>query len=248
MKRICLWAGSLVVLAAFIAACSLDKPTQIGANGPLTKPTAKRKECTTIQDGILTYSAGHYLNGQPIPTGYDPFGYNYQAHMFNGSYANAYLGRYGYPPYDGDDDAYLADNPGAANTWVWPYRRDQLMMKWNEAWLSNMDCNGDGKLDRPDDNGGTYIGSGAWLTNHMRGSYEQDGETYKWTYFVKIVAVHDDAVSAGGIWYTADGEEIGPAIWGSFAVIQEIINDAGTGEHGVQYKSPASPGFGFYKP
>lgn len=50
------------------------------------------------------------------------------------------------------------------------------------------------------------------------------------------------------MWKTAGGIEIGPAIWGEFAIIQEVYNDTGTGDHGVLYKSPASPGFGFYKP
>ena len=68
---------------------------------------------TTIKDGTLTYSAGHYLAGQPLKTGYDVFGYNYQVHMFNGSYANVYLGGAGFPPYEGDDESYLAENPGA---------------------------------------------------------------------------------------------------------------------------------------
>ncbi len=68
---------------------------------------------TTIKDGILTYSAGSYLEGEPLKVGYDIFGYNYQAHMFNSSYFNAYANRYGYPPYEDDDDAYLAENPDA---------------------------------------------------------------------------------------------------------------------------------------
>ena len=83
---------------------------------------AKPDSCTTIQDGVLNYSAGHYLAGQPLQVGYDAYGYNYQSHMFNGCYANVYLGGAGFPPYDGDDDAYLADNPDAENHWAWPYR------------------------------------------------------------------------------------------------------------------------------
>jgi hypothetical protein len=66
---------------------------------------------TTIQEGVLTYSAGHYLNGVSLMTGFDPYGYNYQGHRFNGYYCNVYLGRDGFPPYDGDDEAYLAENP-----------------------------------------------------------------------------------------------------------------------------------------
>lgn len=55
-------------------------------------PPPDKFGCTKIQDGTLLYSAGHNLGGQPLTLGYDAWGYNYQAHMFNGSYANAYLG------------------------------------------------------------------------------------------------------------------------------------------------------------
>ena len=199
--------------------------------------------CTTIQDGVLTYSVGHYLEGEPLMVGYDPYGYNYQAHMFKGFYANVYLGRDGFPPYEGDDDAYLAENPGAANKWYWPYRDVQLIMKWNDAWLSNKDCDGDGLLDRYY-GFDSYIGSGAWETNHQSGEYELDGKTCKWNYFVKIVAVPEDAELVNGTWYTADGTEIGPVIWGAFAVLQRVYNDPCAGDHGIEYLSPAGPGFG----
>jgi hypothetical protein len=205
--------------------------------------------CTTIQDGELDYSAGHYLEGEPLQVGYDIFGYNYQAHMFKGSYANAYLGGGGFPPYEGDDEAYyqrLVDESISGNVtaqWYWPYRDVQLIMKWNDAWLSNKDCDGDGKLDRYY-GFDTYIGSGAWETNHQSGSYEEDGKIYKWNYFVKIVAVPADATKIEGIWYTADGTEIGPDEWGAFAVIMRVYNDQGTGDHGIEYLSPAGPGFG----
>jgi len=204
-------------------------------------------DCTTIQDGIY-YSSSHYLSGQTIPLGFDPYGYNYQGHMFKGSYANVYLGTDGFPPYEGDDEAYLAENPSAADHWAWPYRDILLEMKWNDAWLSNKDCDGDGLLDRHY-GFASYIGSGAWETNHMWGEYVgDDGETHGWNYFVKIVAAPIDAVSTGGIWYTADGVEIGPAIWGDFAIIQHVENDPYADIHGLQYVSPVSAGFGFYSP
>jgi hypothetical protein len=201
-------------------------------------------DCTTIQDGVLTYSAGHYLAGQPLMTGFDPYGYNYQAHMFSGSYCNVYLGGDGFPPYEGDDEAYLAENPGAENVWCWPYRDVDLLMKWNDAWLSNKDCIGDGSLDRHYGHG-SYIGSGAWETNHQSGTYENNnGKKCKWVYFVKIVAVPSNANLVDGYWYTADGVEIGPEEWGSFAVIQSVYNDPCGGYHGIEYLSPAGPGFG----
>ena len=69
-------------------------------------------------------------------------------------------------------------------------------MKWNDAWLSNQDCDADGLLDRH--NGfASYIGSGAWLTNHQSGEYEEDGTVCKWNYFTKIVAAPANAVLDG---------------------------------------------------
>jgi len=173
--------------------------------------SAQKVKCTTIQSGMLFDS-----NGNMITTGYDLWGYNYQALMFNGYYDN-----------------YSRPTPPVLTG-------DKLIMKWNDAWLSNQDCDRDYKLDRhygyP-----TYRGSGAWLTNHMSGKYE-DGTP--WTYFVKIIAAPLDAKVVGGVWFGADGIEIGPAIWGDFAILQEIINDPTTGDHGVSYKSPVGPGLG----
>ena len=179
--------------------------------------TGAGSTCTTIQDGTLLTSDGFV-----ITTGYDEWGYNYQAHMFNGFYCDSYRN---------------AD-------WCQPYKDVKLMMKWNDAWLSNKDCDGDGLLDRHY-GFDSYIGSGAWLTNHQSGSYlGGDGKTCKWNYFVKIVAAPADAYVEGSTWYTADGVEIGPVIWGAFAVIQRVYNDTCTGEHGIEYLSPAGPGLG----
>jgi hypothetical protein len=173
-------------------------------------------DCETIQDGTITAE-----DGTTITTGYDEFGYNYQAHIFNGRYC--------------DYDRVV----GGASCDV------DLIMKWNDAWLSNKDCDFDGELDRHYGSG-SYIGSGAWLTNHMAGTVEVDGKLRKWTYFVKIVAAPEDANALDGYWYTADGIEIGPVIWGAFAIIQQVSNDPSAGEHGILYLSPAGPGFGIY--
>jgi hypothetical protein len=209
-------------------------------------------QCLTLKDGVLTYSAGHYLAGQLIKPGFDDYGYNYQAHLFNGCYTNAYLGGAGFPAYTGDDDSYFAlpyfaVNPGkkaeVQTHWAWPYRDVAVSMKWNDPWLANTDCDADGLLDR---HFGTasYIGSGAWETNHQSGTYVLDGKEIHWTYFVKIIAVPSDAIKVNGIWYTAGGKEIGPDIWGEFAIIEEVNNDAGAASHGIAYKSPTRAGFG----
>lgn len=189
-----------------------------------TTPGMAKKDkssCMTIQSGELFAS-----DGSVIETGFDDWGYNYQAHQFNGYYCDAYR------------DA----------AWCQEYKDDKLSMKWNDAWLSNKDCDGDGFLDRHY-GFDSYIGSGAWLTNHMSGVYEaEDGTLCSWVYFCKIAAAPADAYVDTGIWYTADGKVIGPVIWGDFVIIQEISNDPCSGEHGVSYKSPAGPGFGKFRP
>ena len=179
--------------------------------------------CTTIQAGVLLTS-----DGDVIQTGYDQWGYNYQAHMFNGTYCDAYR------------DA----------AWCQPYRDDELMMKWNDAWLSNQDCDGDGKLDRYYGHS-SYIGSGAWLTNHISGTYPltdvdptaNPNKKCRWNYFVKIVAAPSDAVKVAGKWYDPVGDEIGEVIWGSFAIVQEVSNDPCIGGNGLQVKG-VRPGLG----
>ena len=194
----------------------------LGIVSPLTfKAEAKGKteECTTIQSGLLTSSTG-----QIITTGYDQWGYNYQAHMFNGWYDNF-------------------SRPGTLAT-----SGDRLIMKWNDAWLSNVSCDGNNLLDRHYPLT-TYRGSGAWLTNHMSGTYIDDNEVQqKWTDFVKIIAAPADATLKDGNWESADGDIIGQSIWGEFAIVQEIYNDTGTGDHGILNKGEAPLGFGFYKP
>ena len=205
----------------------------------------------TIKDGTIVYSATHYLAGQPIKTGFDAYGYNYQGHMFSGSYFNSYAGGAGLPVWEGDDDAYLSANPDAETHWAWPYREIDLSMKWNDAWISNKDSDGDNALDRHPGYP-AYTDSGAWLTNHMSSSYEVDvnGKTKEahWTYFTKIVTPSSLATVDTGIYYNEDGIEIGPSIWGAFATVQEVENDPFAGIHGKQYGSPAGPGFGQYGP
>jgi len=206
-----------ILLLIFFIVVVIGLGFVLAKNAPSSLMTAKMPKCTTIQSGTLQAS-----DGSIIETGYDQWGYNYQARMFNGKYCDAYR------------DA----------AWCQEYKDVDLAMKWNDAWLDNKDCDGDGLLDRYFGYD-SYIGSGAWLTNHQSGSYVgTEGQECKWSYFVKIVAAPSNADSSGGVWYTADGEEIGPAIWGSFAIVQQVENDACAELHGVGYLSPEGPGFG----
>jgi len=150
----------------------------------MAKNAKKSEECTTIQSGELYAS-----DGSLIETGYDQWGYNYQARMFNGGYCDAYR------------DA----------AWCQPYNDVDLIMKWNDAWLSNKDCDGDSLLDRH--NGfDSYIGSGAWLTNHQSGSYlNMIGEwiisfNFGGSLYVHDMSITDNSFSGiGG--YPSDSED-----------------------------------------
>lgn len=155
----------LLLLAATTTAALADKPTSFDSQGNETG-WAQSNNCTTIQSGQITDSAGN-----PLSTGYDQYGYNYQAHMFNGTYDSSDRN------IDGTYWGIVAD-----------YVDDHLIMKWSDEWLANVDCNDDGKLDRGLVDGvvgGTSLG---WLTNHVQGDYtDTDGNVQTYTTFVKIV-------------------------------------------------------------
>ena len=171
--------------------------------------------CVTIQDGTLTAKDGVTF----LTTGYDDFGYNYQAHIFNGRYCD-------YDRVIGGTDCDV-----------------DLIMKWSDNWLSNVDCNEDNLLDRGlDSSTGEATGvSEGWCTNHQSGKYiAADGRKCKWTYFVKIVYVGP----------APDPPEEDPwadyRIWGSYAIVQSVYNDQCEGYHGIEFKPIVAPGLGQY--
>ena len=164
-------------------------------------------QCKKIKDGTIFDS-----NGNVVTLGYDKWGYNYQAHMFNGLYEN-----------------FTRPNPPVTES------DTNLIMKWSDDWLSNMDCDGDGKLDR----GGSSGVSKGWLTNHNEGDYlGDDGEMHHYTYFVKIVYVGPAEIPDS--W--ADKR-----IWGLYAIIEEVYNDPYGKFHGVDRSRLVNPaGLGFW--
>lgn len=189
-----------------------DAPT-ISDQGPAL--AGVKNTCATIRDGTIIASRTNDV----IVLGYDQWGYNYQAHLFNGMLSDYSRGQPDYPEWSDI----------------------KLVMKWNDTWLSNMDCDADNRLDRhfgyP-----TYRGSGAWLTNHQSGIV--DGK--RRTYFVKIVSVPLDATLVNEIWYNADGGEIGPVIWTHHAIIQEQGYGFETDTEIPRYRSPVGSGLGRY--
>ena len=75
----------LLALVIFTTVALADKPIKTDTEGNEIAWETTNISCTTIQSGELDNSAG-----DTITTGYDQWGYNYQAHMFNGGYCDAY--------------------------------------------------------------------------------------------------------------------------------------------------------------
>lgn len=126
---------------------------------------AGKKTCATIQSGSIVDSFGN-----PLSVGQDEFGYNYQAHSFNGTY-------------DSSDRQIDGTYFGSTGDFV----DDRLAMKWSDPWLSNLDCNGDNLLDRGLENGVVGGTSKGWLTNHIEGEYiDVNGDSQHYTYMTKI--------------------------------------------------------------
>ena len=214
MKKVILLL-SLIMTPAFIFYSCEKAPIKESVtnqeNGSL-----KSQGCATIKSGTI-----RAFNGDIIIQGSDQWGYNYQAHIFNG----------------------LACNTNRAGGDC-IFNTEQLLMKWNDAWVSNKDCDGDHLLDQHY-GFASFKGSGAWLTNHFWGNYyDENGNPCELDYFVKLIAVPADAILIEGFWFNADGTLIGSQAYEDFAVIQHILNDPCGGFEGPLFVSPDHAGLG----
>ena len=209
---------ALVAVFAFIfVSCddSSDILESVQSKNDRTLNTARGKN-DNAKEKCTTIQSGEIMDneGEIIKVGYDDFGYNYQAQSYSGVF---------YP--DTFPDWYL-------------------MMKWNDAWLSKQDCDGDGLLDSRYGYD-TYRGSGAWVTYTWNSTYmDGEGNACRVRIFTKVIAVPVDAYEENGYWYNADGTEIGQHIFNDFAIVQNVVNDPCEGMKGLQYKSPDHPGLG----
>jgi hypothetical protein len=117
---------------------------------------------------------------------------------------------------------------------------ESLVMKWSDDWLANVDCSGDGKLDRGrDPKTGIIAGiSKGWVTNHYEGDYEDGGVLYHYTYFAKIVYDGGEACQAHS----------DSCLWNVYTIIEEVYNDPhGTRAHGNDRSKLVNPaGLGYY--
>jgi len=165
----------------------------LGLTVALAAPAGAQSVCAKIKDGTITDNQGATF----LKAGFDQYGYNYQAKMFNGLPAN-YL-RPATPVTEGTEN---------------------VIIKWSDEWLATVDCDGDGQLDRglnPKTGESTGFSKG-WTTNHFEGDYiGSDNESHHYTYFVKIAWV--GPAPAGQDPFATS------RIWGQYAIIEEIQSD-----------------------
>lgn len=176
--------------------------------------------------------------------GYDKYGYNWNAHHFNGIVFNAIVGDnlyIGYPfykidPYMGNDDKYLEKYSWANQLPFWGFRHVNLVMHWNDALIS-----------REGIYPATWFDSNGWITFHYSGI---EGNK-KWSEFQKMVAARSTDVlnKKEGIWYDENEVEIGiECDYKDLILIQVIeIGDVPAYMYYPAYHNPTSSGLGKYK-
>lgn len=142
-----------------------------------------RDFCAQISDGTI-YQGD---NITPVLPGVDEWGYDYERHSFEGKYCDAY------------QDA----------EWCQEWAEEDLKMRWNDAWLSNEDCDYDHHLDYPKSYD-EWVGSGAWLVMFRSGSYiDVNGVPHQWSRHVKVQAIPEGAYLVDDVWYGKNGQRLG---------------------------------------
>lgn len=170
-----------------------------------TQQLTNTETLTPVQETMLKNT-----NLKEKITGFDQYGYNWNAHLFKGNFYNAIVGDNLYAftpwshgtPYTGNDEEITFPEPDAPLIELWQmawYLRDvHLLMRWNDALIS-----GEGVYPPSLDD---WIGSDAWITFQFSG-IDENGKN--WSQYQKMVAANQDDELIDGIWYDKDHEEIG---------------------------------------
>jgi len=214
--------------------------------------TACEKEEAELYENDLVKS------GKDKLTGFDEWGFNWNAHEFHGYTVNMLLGDHafiGWPHYkqelyDGQGmefwdylvETYYMDLGG----YEWHYFPDlmpgdlldsRLVCKWNDALISK-----DGEYPLAG-----WMDTDAWIVFDYSG--EVDGK--QWKAMRKLVAAKSTDELVDGVWYNEDGEEIGlDALFWSDLIVIQVVNNGDVPPFPFfyyDYNSPDGSGYGQYK-
>jgi len=206
-----------------------------------------------VDEAVNDISLKKGNKGNDKATGFDQWGYNWNAHQFNGYLINAWFGDEidasvpwykKEPAFDGDILAYQEAYPEVLAYPFWIYGDMKIVMHWNESLIS-----GEGVYQFP------WIDTDAWITFH----YSQGEGENRWSQFQKFVAVKstDTMVSyfddengnpVFGEWFNEAGESVGwYYLWADMALIQVVNTGNVPADMLPGYKSPMGTGLGKYK-
>jgi len=213
--------SSLLITAGVFAFTAISCDNSEDISDSLQSKNKNTEQAAAFEkENCTSIQSGEILdyNGDIIQLGFNDAGYNYQAKIYSG-------------------EMYPESSPGWYLEW-----------RWNDAYLSTQDCDGDNLLDFANGQE-SYRGSGAWTTTKWTKTYtDQDGNRCRVSQFTKFVAVPVDAYVNGDLYYDADGNEIGQVVdatgFEDFARVQLIWNDPCQGINGVDYKAPGPVGLG----
>ena len=209
----------LIIFTLSIFSCDKSE-SMIEEDQMKNNPAFLKKQSSKAKEKCTTIQDGTIVDedGMTIQPGFNQSGYNYQAKTYSGEML---------------PDEY----PGWHLNW-----------KWNDAFLSTQDCDGDGYLDIANGQE-SYRGSGAWTTTKWTTTYtDTEGNQCEVSQFTKYIAVPIDATSDGIFFSEANGEVIGQVVdaedFEDFAEVQLIWNDPCQGINRVDYKAPGPVGLG----
>lgn len=181
-------------------------------------------------------------------TGFDEWGFNYNACLFDGYLINAMFGdpAFMYMPhykdmvYTGEGDSFWEEVVSKYSYFVYMMPADmldcKLMMKWNTNLLSK-----EGIYPV------TWVDSGAWIVFH----YQMNTDEQKWSQVRTLIACRSTDTLDGDFWYDADGIEIGKkSYYWSELIIVKVVNNGDNpfipSAMPDDYLSPSGAGVGKY--
>lgn len=213
--------------------------------------SCEKEAINDLTDSVSAHSS--LENPENKLTGFDQWGYNWNAHQFNGYVINAWFGDEvdpaapwykKEPPFDGDVFSYQEAYPEVLEYPFWTYGDMKLVMHWNEAAISS-----EGVYQYP------IRDSGAWITF----KYSQGEGVNKWAQFQKYVAAKasdelrvyfydDQGVPVYGEWFSKEGESVGLYYLWPDRILIQVVNAGNIPEWLLSsYKSPLFPGIGKFK-
>jgi hypothetical protein len=226
MKNLLLLSG-FVFLALMLSGCEKDLSTD---------PACK----TVLKSGNT---------GNEKITGFDEWGFNWNAHEFRGYTINMLLGDHafiGMPHYkkyvyhgEGMDFWDMLVSEFEYFPWLMPAELldSRLISTWNDALISS---NGEYPA-----NG--WMDTGAWIVFDYSGRAGNES----WKAMRKLVAARSTDQLTDGVWYNDAGEEIGlESMFWSDLIIVQVVNNGDVPPFPFffeDYNSPNGPGYGQHK-